>query len=199
MCAKKIKMPSKCDLKHRTSSISNAFAQAVTPYVKPTDDEINSMLDELGIEENQCAYCLAKVEQVQMDHLHPLVSNKMPTGHITHISNLVPSCGSCNGSKGNKEFVEWYDDPKTKAYLKKAKLSEDQIKERRDVILEYSKKSVSYGEGYETVLSEEEIQEYIQKRDAINNALIDAQDWFDEIKKKIESRLKANGGSLKTH
>lgn len=183
-------MPSKSDLKARTSSISNAFVQAITPYFRPTDNEIETMLDELEIEENQCAYCLNKVKQVQMDHLHPLVNSKMPTGYITHISNLVPSCGSCNGSKGNKEFQEWYDAPKTIEYLHEAGLTDSMISHRREVILEYSKKSISYGEGYKDVLSEEEIQEYIKRRDKINSMLREEQEWCDKIREKIESKLK---------
>ena len=42
-----------------------------------------------------------------MDHLRPLVKDKEPTGYISEIHNLVPSCGKCNQSKGNKEWKAW--------------------------------------------------------------------------------------------
>ncbi|MEL5849029.1 MAG: hypothetical protein U7M05_06635 [Candidatus Igneacidithiobacillus chanchocoensis] len=32
---------------------------------------------------------------------------KKPTGYISEIHNLVPSCGKCNQSKGNKEWKVW--------------------------------------------------------------------------------------------
>lgn len=185
----RIKMPSKANLRARTSSISNAFVQSITPYIKPTDDEVKNMLVELEIEENQCAYCMAKVKQVQMDHLHPLVHNKMPSGHITHISNLVPSCGSCNGSKGNKEFLEWYDDEKTIEYLHQAGLTDEQIHHRRELIVNYSKHSICYGEGYKDILTPEEIQEYKTRRDTINSMLQEEHKWCEQIKEKLEAKI----------
>jgi len=53
----------------------------------------------------QCAYCGDKASE--WDHLRPLVKNKKPTGYISEIHNLVPSCGKCNQSKGNKEWKIW--------------------------------------------------------------------------------------------
>jgi hypothetical protein len=35
------------------------------------------------------------------------VSNRRPTGFISEIANLVPACGKCNQSKGNKPWREW--------------------------------------------------------------------------------------------
>ena len=33
----------------------------------------------------------------------------MPTGYISEIHNLVPACGKCNQSKGNKHWADWID------------------------------------------------------------------------------------------
>jgi hypothetical protein len=33
--------------------------------------------------------------------------NRRPTGFISEIANLVPSCGKCNQSKGNKPWRDW--------------------------------------------------------------------------------------------
>lgn len=33
--------------------------------------------------------------------------NRRPTGFISEIANLVPACGKCNQSKGNKPWREW--------------------------------------------------------------------------------------------
>jgi hypothetical protein len=32
---------------------------------------------------------------------------RRPTGFISEIANLVPACGKCNQSKGNKNWREW--------------------------------------------------------------------------------------------
>ncbi|MBD9471131.1 HNH endonuclease [Pseudoxanthomonas sp. PXM01] len=91
----------------RTSSITAAFFQAITPAVPPTDDEVDEALAILGMSPGlcRCAYCGdAKTE---WDHFRPTVLNRQPTGYITEIANLVPSCGKCNQSKGNKHWRTW--------------------------------------------------------------------------------------------
>lgn len=59
-------------------------------------------------------------EQLHQEHFIP-VSDK---GEHT-INNIIPACRSCNSSKGNKNFFEWY--PDYKHYDKK----------RENFILEY--------------------------------------------------------------
>lgn len=81
----KYKMPTKSDLKGRSSTISNAFAISVTPFIRPTEEELATYYSLLGIKEGQCAYCLG--DGNGRDHLKPLVNNGMPTGYITDIHN----------------------------------------------------------------------------------------------------------------
>lgn len=38
-----------------------------------------------------------------------MIEDKKPTGYISEISNLVPSCGKCNQSKGNKNWKKWLE------------------------------------------------------------------------------------------
>lgn len=52
--------------------------------------------------ENKCAYC-GKEKMLAQDHFVPLSKN----GEYT-VNNIVPSCRSCNSSKSNKDFFEWY-------------------------------------------------------------------------------------------
>jgi len=68
---------------------------------------------------NKCAYCGKELPLAQ-EHFLPLSKG----GEYTH-NNIIPSCKSCNSSKGNKDFFEWY--PKHKSYAKK----------REKFILEY--------------------------------------------------------------
>jgi hypothetical protein len=61
----------------------------------------------------RCSYCGDAASE--WDHLRPLVKDQKPTGYISEIQNLVPACGKCNQSKGNKEWRSWIrsDAPKS--------------------------------------------------------------------------------------
>lgn len=52
---------------------------------------------------NECAYCGEKNIKLTKDHFIPLTKN----GEFT-INNIIPACGSCNSSKHNRDFFEWY-------------------------------------------------------------------------------------------
>ncbi len=54
----------------------------------------------------ECAYCgrtMKKGERLTRDHLEPI-----SRGGKTVQSNVVPACTSCNCSKGNTEWHEWF-------------------------------------------------------------------------------------------
>jgi hypothetical protein len=100
-------MPSVQTMVSRTSSITNAFVNSVIPVRVPTPDEIEEALAILEMDpaDVRCAYCGDNASE--WDHLRPLVLGKRPTGYISEIANLVPSCGKCNQSKGNKNWRDW--------------------------------------------------------------------------------------------
>jgi hypothetical protein len=101
------KMPTPMKISGRSSSITNAFINSIIPVIPPTAEEVKQALDILCITPDtfQCAYCGGIA--TEWDHLRPLVKNKKPTGYISEICNLVPSCGKCNQSKGNKDWRSW--------------------------------------------------------------------------------------------
>lgn len=100
-------MPTPMSISGRSSSITAAFVSSIIPQIEPSDDEIRIALNilEMSPNEMQCAYCGANT--TEWDHLRPLVKNQTPTGFISEIRNLVPSCGKCNQSKGNKYWKDW--------------------------------------------------------------------------------------------
>jgi hypothetical protein len=49
---------------------------------------------------NKCAYCGKETEKLFRDHFE---NKSMGT-----INNLIPSCISCNSSKGKKNFYNWF-------------------------------------------------------------------------------------------
>jgi hypothetical protein len=101
------RMPSVQTMVSRKSSITNAFVNAIIPVVAPEPEEIAEALVVLGMEpaDVRCAYCGDKASE--WDHLRPIVSKQRPTGYISEIANLVPSCGKCNQSKGNSPWRTW--------------------------------------------------------------------------------------------
>lgn len=100
-------MPTPMKITGRSSSITNAFINSIIPVIKPTESEVKQALEtlELDPEDLRCAYCGSVA--TEWDHLRPLVKDKNPTGFISEIHNLVPACGKCNQSKGNKEWKIW--------------------------------------------------------------------------------------------
>ena len=60
--------------------------------------------------DNSCAFC-GKNYPLAQEHFVALTKG----GEYSH-NNIIPSCQSCNSSKGDKNFFEWY--PKFKHYSK---------------------------------------------------------------------------------
>ena len=91
----------------RRSTLTGLFFTTLTPYVEPTEAEVDEALAVLGMERGSCvcAYCGDK--KSEWDHFRAVVKNRKPTGYITEIANLVPACGKCNQSRGNKDWKAW--------------------------------------------------------------------------------------------
>jgi HNH endonuclease len=100
-------LPSKGSVDGRTSSITAAFFQAITPVIPPSDGEVDEALAVLGMMRGSCCCSFCGDPRTEWDHFRPIVKGKQPTGYITEIANLVPACGKCNQSKGNKNWKEW--------------------------------------------------------------------------------------------
>lgn len=101
------KMPKATTIMARTSSITNSFVNGIIPCIAPAEEEIKRVLNILGMDKDnvKCSYCGDKC--TEWDHFRPLVIDKRPTGYISEINNLVPACGKCNQSKGNKYWKDW--------------------------------------------------------------------------------------------
>ena len=175
---KKFKLPAKADLKGRTSTISNAFAIAITPYLMPTERDIKNFWDALEIREGQCAYCLG--EGNAMDHLKPLVTNGLPTGYITEIKNLVPCCSACNSAKGAKDFKDWYLSDNNLHRLYAKGLSNDIIRKRYDIIEKYIK-DIPAPLNYSEILGDELWSEFLRRSQKMIDLLREDQAFCDKL------------------
>jgi len=94
-------------LTSRRSTLTGLFVMTLTPYIEPTEAEVDEALGILGMKRGACvcAYCGDK--KSEWDHFRAVVLGRMPTGYITEIANLVPACGKCNQSRGNKDWEAW--------------------------------------------------------------------------------------------
>jgi 5-methylcytosine-specific restriction endonuclease McrA len=102
-------LPATMSVTGRSSSITNAFINAIIPTIEPTEAEELEALRILGMSQDdiRCAYCGDKA--TEWDHFRAIISNQEPTGYITEIANLVPACGKCNQSKGKSHWRTWME------------------------------------------------------------------------------------------
>jgi hypothetical protein len=99
-------MPKPVRISGRSSSITNSFVNGVIPVLVPSALEVRAALEVLGMSDSiSCSYCGGT--STEWDHLRPLVVNQRPTGFVSEIQNLVPACGKCNQSKGNRPWRVW--------------------------------------------------------------------------------------------
>ena len=180
------KIPTKSNLKSRSSTIDNAFVISITPWKKPTDAEFQEMLSKLELDEQQCGYCLSGSSSA--DHFFPLVANKNPTGYITEISNLVPCCGSCNSSKGGKHWKSWYLSIETHDRLINSGVTEEKYKQRLKILESYEKIERTKL-NYEKIVGKEKWQEYLNRKQKMNDLLKEDQSFCDELLKEINAFL----------
>jgi 5-methylcytosine-specific restriction endonuclease McrA len=101
------KLPTPGNIAGRSSSITNAFFNAIIPIHEPTEEDARTALRILEIDPENilCAYCGEKA--TEWDHFRPIIRDKHLTGHITEIANLVPAFGKCNQSKGGYDWEAW--------------------------------------------------------------------------------------------
>jgi 5-methylcytosine-specific restriction endonuclease McrA len=102
-------LPVTVNVAGRSSSITNAFINAIIPTIEPTEAEELEALRILKMSPNdiRCSYCGDK--STEWDHLRSIIDNQEPTGYITEIANLVPACGKCNQSKGKSHWRIWME------------------------------------------------------------------------------------------
>ncbi len=120
--ARLCQLPSPGNIAGRSSSITNAFFNAIIPIIEPSDAEESEALAilEMQTSDVRCAYCGDK--STEWDHLRPIITDQQPTGYITEIANLVPACGKCNQSKGKSNWRVWIEgsarlSPKTRGIV----------------------------------------------------------------------------------
>lgn len=174
----------------RSSSITAAFFQAITPVVLPTDGEVEEALSILGMETGgcDCAYC--GDPKTEWDHFRPTVLNRQPTGYITEIANLVPSCGKCNQSKGNRHWKDWMLGTAVRSPAKRAILDLGARVERLEAFESWR---VPTKIDYVAFLGKEKWALYMEHLETATSHLAEAQKLASELLKLTSSAARQSG------
>lgn len=181
------RMPTPVKIVGRTSSITNAFVNGIIPVIEPTEEEIEDVLITLGMnkENIQCAYC--GDTYTEWDHFYPLIKNKMPTGYISEIHNLVPACGKCNQSKGNKYWKDWM---LSDASLSPKTREISDLEERIHRLEIYEKKYRPIRIEFENIVGREMWEKHWENCKKLHDMMQESQKLSDEIKAIVLEKVK---------
>lgn len=176
------KMPKPMKITGRSSSITNSFINSIIPVIQPTNEQVKKALEILGMNYDsiQCSYCGAVASE--WDHLRPLVKDKMPTGYVSEIHNLVPACGKCNQSKGNKPWADWMVSSATLS--PKSRRVED-IEQRMERLREYEQWEEPTRVDFEQVVGSDLWKQHWENCEQVQSTMRHAQKTADMIKKKV--------------
>jgi HNH endonuclease len=180
-------MPSFQTMVSRKSSVTNAAVNSLIPAVTPTPDQIEKALAILGMEvtDVRCTYC--GDPSTEWDHLRPLVINRRPTGFISEIANLVPACGKCNQSKGNKPWREWIMNPSANRSPTGRGLPN--VPERVARLETYEEWLSPTHVDFEAILGREAWEHYWSLCEAIIAEMRECQHVADRLHKEIAAKL----------
>jgi hypothetical protein len=177
----------------RKSTLTNAFVSAVIPSFEATAEEIDEALRILGLDpfDLRCSYCGGPWHT--WDHLRPLVTKCQPTGFVTEIANLVPSCTPCNSSKGASPWKKWMFGKAKGSPLARRIPDLDSRAER---LTEYEKWREPIQIKFQAVLGEADWNHYWSLHDAVVNDMKAAQQVADTLRKRVEDSLHAQRRSI---
>lgn len=180
-------MPTVMKITGRSSSITNAFINSIIPVVPPSAQEVKEAFEILGMtpQNFQCAYCGAAASE--WDHLRPLVKDRKPTGYISEIHNLVPSCGKCNQSKGNKDWRLWMV---SKATLSPTTRGVEDIAERMRRLEAYESWREPTKMDFEAIVGNDLWLKHWQNLDRLQVLMQESQEVAAKINAKVASAYK---------
>ena len=166
----------------RSSTVTNAFVQAIIPYIEFTPAEFDEALAVLGqsAEDPRSVYCGDSA--TDLDHLRPLVRDKRPTGYITEIRNLVPACGPCNQSKSGSDWRTWIVGSALNSPESRGVTDLDQRIEKLDAFVAWARIEPL---DFSRILDTASYRQYWQKLEEIHDQMRQAQGLADALQRQI--------------
>lgn len=196
----KFKMPARTTIKGRVTTIRNSAFNGILPVEKPDKEDIAFIEEKIGTDKSKsaflCGYCGKSISS-QKDHINPLIIDGKPSGYIHEISNLIPSCESCNSIKSNDTLEQFFDNPKFTC-----KLSESELIDRKRIVEEYQEYfRKKYGKlvklNFEQIVDSDLWEEYLNKTEEILELMRSTSDMYNKIKAELSTYYSANKESLK--
>jgi len=176
------RMPTPMKITGRSSSITNSFINSIIPVFEPTNEQVKEALSILGMDHDsfECSYCGSVASE--WDHLRPLVLNKKPTGYVSEIHNLVPACGKCNQSKGNKPWSTWMV---SDAKLSPKSRGVENLELRMQRLTDYENWGEPIVVDFEAIVGKEKWEQHWVNWELVQSTMRKAQLLATEINKKI--------------
>lgn len=169
----------------RSSAIRAAFIKAIIPEIKPSEKEINACLEHLPHTQSgkYCSYCGIN-PSTEWDHFRAVTEEQKPTGYITDIYNLVPACGKCNQSKGNKHWEVWINTEATNAPGGRSDVK------NLNVIIENLRSFEKWSDQFRFKMSDmflngQELKEYLNECEDLIDSLSKYQEKATDLKQKV--------------
>ena len=181
------KLPTAQKLKGRKTTITNAFVLSILPVIEPSDEDIYAALEVLGQnpEDIRCVYCGAPSHG--WDHFRPVVRNRLPTGFVTEIANLVPACGRCNSSKAGSDWRTWM--VSTSARGSPARRGIPDVAERVAALERFEQWRKPMCIDFAAMIGEEEWNSYWDSREKLIENMMRCQAAADRILSVIKEQL----------
>lgn len=176
----------------RSTTITGTFVKSMLPNIYASDKEVKEVFDTLSIDPSypKCAYC-RKVEATDWDHFEPIVKHKMHSSYFNDIYNAVPSCSTCNQSKGGSYWKDWLNGKAKNS--PKNRIRNFDIKETERYLEKYEKLHIKKCRKLDkSKISKElknDLKEYYFLRDDILKQLKEAQKKAEIIKGRIQTEI----------
>ena len=179
-------MPTPVRISGRASSITNSFINGVIPVVHPSEAEVSEALHVLGLDADdlRCAYC--GDASTEWDHFRPIVTKQRPTGYISEIANLVPTCGKCNQSKGASNWRKWIRSSAKRSPAARGVLDLSQRIERLEAFEAWREPTRV---NFEEALGEDLWLRYWSAHDHLLQAMRECESTADEVRAAVRAYL----------
>lgn len=170
----------------RASAMRSAFARSLIPNVPPSDHELAEAFSilKLDADDLRCVYCGDRA--TEWDHFYPVMRNGRPTGYLTRIQNLVPSCGKCNQSKGNRDWKDWMT---SSAPLSPTTRGVEKLSQRIKRLQSFEAWGAEAAVDFEAVLGSDDMKQHNDKLNEILSLMAEAEAHSKALRSKLLDQL----------